>query len=66
MPFELRVIQESFPATFDRTDVLAFTMGHKMLSERWGVLEGFPATKHMTGVDLGSSFYKFWLANDEE
>jgi hypothetical protein len=31
MPLELRVVQESFTATFNGTDVLSLAMSHKML-----------------------------------
>ena len=49
MPLELRVVEESFAAAFDRADVLALTMGHQMLSERRGIGECFAAIEHMAG-----------------
>jgi len=52
MPFQFRVIKKSFATAIYRTDVLALSVRHQVLSKRRGILEYFTAAENMTCVYL--------------
>lgn len=48
MTFELWVVEETFVAAINRTNILTFTMCHQVLSQTWRVLKQFCTSQHVT------------------
>lgn len=49
--FEFRIVEEALITPINWTDVLPFTMGHKMLTKRRRVLKKLSTSQHVAGVD---------------
>ena len=62
MPLELRIVEKSLAAAFDRTDILTLAMSHQMLAERRSIGEGLSAVEYVAGEDLVAGFCKVSVA----